>query len=105
MRTSVRIRLYFTDCDLLTLIILDMIIDQNPLTSRFISLPKELSGLCCNAFIAGIIGAVFKAADFPANVTAHLQPEPGSPARTVFLIRFDGIVVNREKKLALPTKK
>ncbi len=41
-----------------------MIIDQTPLTSKFISLPKELSQLNCNAFIAGMIQAVLAALDF-----------------------------------------
>lgn len=34
-----------------------MISDNDPILSRYISVPKELSQLNCNAFIAGIVEA------------------------------------------------
>lgn len=83
---------------------LDMIIDLNPVTSSFVSLPREMGQFCCSAFIAGIFKAVLAAHEFPARVSGHTQPIVGHPSRTVFLIKFDPSVMQREKRLALPKK-
>ena len=50
---------YFIYC--ISNISLDMIIDNDPLISRFISTPKELSSLNCAAFYCGVIEAVLDA--------------------------------------------
>ena len=42
-----------------------MIIDKEPLVSKFISVPKDLqSNLSCASFIAGIVGAIMGCALF-----------------------------------------
>lgn len=41
-----------------------MIIDQLPLTNKFISVPKEMSALNCAAFIAGVVKGVLDATNF-----------------------------------------
>jgi hypothetical protein len=47
-----------------TLILLDMISDNEPILTRYISVPKELSQLNCNAFVAGIVEAVLDGCQF-----------------------------------------
>lgn len=46
----------------------DMISDNDPLVSRYISVPKELSQLNCNAFVAGIVEAVLDGCQFVSAV-------------------------------------
>lgn len=65
-----------------------MIIDLDPVTTRFISMPKELAHLSCNSFIAGMLQAVLSALQFSCEVTAHTQPTAGHPCRSVFLIHI-----------------
>lgn len=86
-------------CDLS--LVPDMIIDLDPVTSSFISLPREMGQFCCGAFIAGVFEAVLAAHDFSARVSGHTQPVAGHPSRTVFLIKFDAGVMQREKRLTL----
>lgn len=43
---------------------IDMISDNDPVLSRYISVPKELSQLNCNAFVAGIVEAVLDGCQF-----------------------------------------
>lgn len=101
----------------------DMIIDNEPLVTKFISVPKELqSGLSCAAFLAGLVEAILDAslcvgplllqrcsnqsssrtinAKQPARVTAHSMPENGYPIRTVILIKIDKTVADRERILS-----
>ncbi|KAK6461308.1 transport protein particle complex subunit [Scheffersomyces coipomensis] len=73
-----------------------MIIDNSPLMSKFISIPKEYGELNCSAFIAGIIEGALDSSGFFANVTAHSMAIPGFPLRTVFLIKFDESLSIRE---------
>lgn len=73
-----------------------MIIDNCPLVSQFISVPKEKSQLSCAAFIAGIIEAILDGFVFTGKVTAHTVQTDEHPLRTVFLIKFDPDVINRE---------
>jgi hypothetical protein len=73
-----------------------MIIDQAPVITQFISVPKELSQLNCAAFAAGVIEAVLDGSLFTANVTAHTVETDDFPLRTVFLIKFEPFVVERE---------
>lgn len=42
----------------------DMISDNEPVLTRYISVPKELSQLNCNAFVAGIVEAVLDGCQF-----------------------------------------
>ncbi len=74
--------------------------DNEPLVNQYISVPKEMSQLNCAAFVAGIIEGTCDAAGFPARVTAHSvgKGEEGEmwPGKTVFLIKFQPEVVERE---------
>lgn len=66
-----------------------MIIDNEPLVTRFISVPKDMSQLNCAAFAAGIIEAVLDASSFSAKVTAHSMGTPQTPDKTVYLVQFE----------------
>ncbi|OZJ06404.1 hypothetical protein BZG36_00669 [Bifiguratus adelaidae] len=76
-----------------------MISDNEPILTRYISVPRDLSQLNCNAFVAGIVGAVLHGAQFPARVTAHTVPIEGYPSRTTILIKLDKDVLAREELL------
>ncbi|KAI8639834.1 NO signaling/Golgi transport ligand-binding domain-containing protein [Parasitella parasitica] len=76
-----------------------MISDNEPVLTRYISVPKELSQLNCNAFVAGIVEAVLDGYQFPARVTAHTVPQDGFPQRTTILIKLDKEVLDREELL------
>lgn len=41
-----------------------MISDNEPILSKYISVPKELSQLNCNAFVAGIVEAILDGCQF-----------------------------------------
>ncbi|QUC22421.1 uncharacterized protein UV8b_06662 [Ustilaginoidea virens] len=74
-----------------------MIIDNEPLVNRYISVPREMSQLNCAAFVAGVVEGVCDGADFPARVTAHTVAEGDMwPGKTVFLVKFRAEVVERE---------
>ncbi|ORX50551.1 TRAPP I complex [Hesseltinella vesiculosa] len=75
-----------------------MISDNEPILSRYISVPKELSQLNCNAYIAGIVEACLDGYQFPARVTAHTVPIDGFPQRTTILIKLDKDVLQREEQ-------
>lgn len=74
-----------------------MIIDNAPIVSQFILVPKNYGNLNCAAFIAGIIEGALDAAGFYAVVAAHSSPIEGVPGRTVFLIKFNDEVIKREE--------
>ncbi|CAK7902644.1 trafficking protein particle complex subunit 31 [[Candida] anglica] len=74
-----------------------MIIDNIPLVSKFISVPKDYGNLNVSAFVAGIIEGALDSAYFPAEVSAHSVPKEGFPLRTVFLIKFDQSVLDRDE--------
>ncbi|KAG1138853.1 hypothetical protein G6F37_011924 [Rhizopus arrhizus] len=76
-----------------------MISDNEPILTKYISVPKELSQLNCNAFVAGIVEAVLDGCQFPARVTAHTVPIDGFPQRTTILIKLDKEVLEREELL------
>jgi hypothetical protein len=65
-----------------------MLIDNDPMVSSYISVPKEMSQLNCAAFVAGIIEAVLDGCLFPSRVTAHSVPTDQYPGKTVFLSAF-----------------
>ncbi|KAK4151998.1 NO signaling/Golgi transport ligand-binding domain-containing protein [Chaetomidium leptoderma] len=77
-----------------------MIVDNEPLVNAYISVPREMSQLNCAAFVAGIIEGVCDGAMFPARVTAHSVggKEEGEmwPGKTVFLVKFQPEVLERE---------
>lgn len=77
-----------------------MIVDNEPLVNAYISVPKEMSQLNCAAYVAGMIEGVCDGAGFPARVTAHSVggKEEGEmwPGKTVFLVKFEGEVLERE---------
>lgn len=76
-----------------------MIIDNTPLTNQFVSVPKEMSQLSCAAFIAGIIQGVCDGAGFEAKVSSHNSGNEVWPDRTVFLVKFEDHVLEREREL------
>ncbi|CAG8502234.1 14673_t:CDS:2 [Cetraspora pellucida] len=73
--------------------------NNDPLISKYISVPKELSQLNCNAFLAGIVEAILDGAQFPSRVTAHSLPQEGFPLRTTILIQLDKEILQREEQL------
>lgn len=76
-----------------------MIIDNTPLTNHFISVPKEMNQLSVAAYIAGIIEGVCDGAGFQCKASAHNTGTDVWPNRTVFLIKFDDHVLEREREL------
>ena len=42
----------------------DMISDRGMIVNTYISVPKEMAGLNCAAFVAGIVEAILAGADF-----------------------------------------
>lgn len=75
-----------------------MIIDNEPVVNTYISIPKEMSQLNCAAFVAGVIEGVCDAAAFGTEgVTAHwAEGDEMWPGKTIFLLRFQDKVVERE---------
>lgn len=73
-----------------------MITDNVPMLARFINIPKDYGNLNCSAFVAGVIEGALDSAGFYADVTAHSVPIDGYPLRTVFLIKFDELLLIRE---------
>ena len=69
-----------------------MIREEDPLTSHYISMPKELARLNVGAYVAGIIRGMLASAGFPAEsvqaVTVPAAPRDG----VVFLIKFSDAV-------------
>ena len=76
-----------------------MIIDNTPLTNQYISVPKEMNQLSCAAFIAGVIEGVCDGAGFECKASSHNMGTETWPNRTVFLIKFEDSVLEREKEL------
>jgi len=76
-----------------------MIIDNDPIIERHISVPRDLSGLSCSSFSAGIVEAVLDGLGFPARVTAHHTPTTAHPTRTTILIKLEKSVLDREDVL------
>ncbi|KAI5991436.1 NO signaling/Golgi transport ligand-binding domain-containing protein [Pisolithus albus] len=68
----------------------NMIIDNDPLPERHISVPRDMSQLSCSSFTAGIVEA-------PARVTAHNTPTQQYPSRTTILIKLEKSVLEREE--------
>lgn len=73
-----------------------MITDNCPVITQFISVPREFGQLNCSAFTAGIVEGILDCSYFQAQVSAHTVEKDGFPLRTVFLIKFDQQVIERE---------
>ncbi|KAI4230190.1 MAG: hypothetical protein L6R36_000303 [Xanthoria steineri] len=73
-----------------------MISDNEPLVNQYISVPKEMSQLNCAAYVAGMIEGVCDGCGLKAAVSAHNGGTEMWPGKTVFLIRFDEGVIERE---------
>ncbi|KAI9792647.1 MAG: TRAPP subunit trs31 [Candelina submexicana] len=73
-----------------------MISDNDPLVNQYISVPKEMNQLNCAAYVAGIVEGVCDGAGFMARVTAHGVGTEMWPGKTVFLIKFEPGVLERE---------
>ncbi|KKY23506.1 putative wd repeat protein [Diplodia seriata] len=100
-----------------------MITDNAPLVVEYVSTPREMSSLNVAAFVAGVVEGVCDGAGFPTKgVTAHwvddgagnagqaAGPPDGEvggtremwPSKTIFLIKFDERVIEREEILEPP---
>lgn len=100
-----------------------MITDNAPLVVEYVSTPREMSSLNVAAFVAGVVEGVCDGAGFPTKgVTAHWvddgagnagqaagspDGETGAgremwPSKTIFLIKFDERVIEREEILEPP---
>ncbi|KAF3021028.1 hypothetical protein G7054_g15130 [Neopestalotiopsis clavispora] len=80
-----------------------MIIDNEPLVNRYVSVPRNMDQLNCAAYVAGIVEGVCDGSGFAARVSAHTVRQPGEeegremwPGRTVFLVKFAPEVMERE---------
>lgn len=96
-----------------------MIVDYEPITSTFVSVPPDLGQLSADAYISGIIAGVLDGAGFTARVTAHSvtveegeNPKSSSSSSTttaagvpsrkekaVFLVKFSREVLARDAAL------
>jgi len=99
-----------------------MIVERDPITSTFISVPSDLGQFSADAYISGIISGILEGAGFSARVTAHnVKMEEGerlmaanntaSPLssssiglpprkeKAVFLVKFASQVLEREAAL------
>mmetsp|Transcript_20167 Transcript_20167/g.28711 ORF Transcript_20167/g.28711 Transcript_20167/m.28711 type:complete len:199 (+) Transcript_20167:54-650(+) len=92
-----------------------MIVDYEPITSTFVSVPSDLGQLSCDSFVSGIIAGVLEGSGFPARVTAHTVPmeegeymskiSAGNTAllqrkdKAVFLVKFSKEVLERDAAL------
>lgn len=75
-----------------------MIIENETLITKFISVPRDFGNLNIAAFVAGIVHGILDAADFPPeSVTAFSTPGavPTQP-RTVIMIKFTPAVMGRD---------
>lgn len=81
-----------------------MIVDYEPLTSTYCSVPPDLGQLSADAYMSGIIAGCLMGAGFSARVTAHNVAYEGEHTPTVmprtekavFLVKFDTVVLNRD---------
>ena len=93
-----------------------MIVDYEPITSTFVSVPADFGQLSVDAYMSGIIAGVLSGAGFSARVTAHsvvleegehtttssafsssgTSPLPPRKSKAVFLVKFDSTVLERD---------
>ena len=60
-----------------------MIIDEMPLTNKFVSVPRSHGRLNTASYLAGIIQGILTGSNFPSDVTAHHHE-----GKTVFLVKL-----------------
>jgi hypothetical protein len=78
-----------------------MITENEPLMNKYISIPKDLTGLNCGSFLGGIVEGILDAAEFPAKVSTHSVEIAGQRfPRTVILIEFTREVIERDSRLS-----
>jgi hypothetical protein len=101
-----------------------MIVDYQPITSTFVSVPADFGGLSVDAYLSGIIAGVLEGAGFYARVSAHsvkLEEGESPPAvsssssstlthlntglpprkeKTVFLVKFEQSVLTRDASMS-----
>lgn len=83
----------------------DYIEEAEPLVNKYISVPPDYGHFNCAAFTAGIINGVLDAAGFSAEVTAKVLAKsgegeaPAGPGVTIYYIKFDSSVLEREQRL------
>jgi trafficking protein particle complex subunit 5 len=78
----------------------DMVHDNAPMITKFISIPQSMSQLNCGAFLAGIIEAILDSTMFfTQKVTAHSTGDETAPQRCTILIKFTREVIDREALL------
>mmetsp|Transcript_34503 Transcript_34503/g.81330 ORF Transcript_34503/g.81330 Transcript_34503/m.81330 type:complete len:207 (+) Transcript_34503:99-719(+) len=86
-----------------------MIIDNDPLTSTFCSVPADFGQLSVDAYMSGIVAGVLTGAGFSARVTAHSvaleeaertananSSLPPRKDKAVFLVKFAPEVLERD---------
>ena len=79
-----------------------MIVDYDPLTSTFCSVPSDFGQLSVDAYMSGIIAGVLSGAGFSARVTAHsVQLEEGETAPTSYTAPNTSLPPRREKAVFL----
>lgn len=67
------------------------LIEAEPITNKFVSVPRDKGNFNCAAFIAGIIEAALDRCCFPCKVSVHWHEG------TTFKIKFDESVMKRER--------
>ncbi|KAK4537457.1 hypothetical protein CDCA_CDCA12G3482 [Cyanidium caldarium] len=80
-----------------------MIVENDPLFTKYISVPSDLGDLNCNAFLAGMVMGMLCSSGFACVVQAHHVPRTDGaayPPRTVLSIQFDPAVVQREVQMS-----
>ena len=78
----------------------DMVHDNAPIITKFISIPQSMGQLNCGAFIAGIVEAILDSTMFfTQRVTAHSTGDEAAPQRCTILIKFTQDVIEREALL------
>jgi trafficking protein particle complex subunit 5 len=79
---------------------IDMVHDNAPMITKFISVPANMSQLNCNAFLAGIIEAILDSSlFFTERVTSHATGDEQFPQRCTILIKFRKDVIERDTSL------
>lgn len=94
-----------------------MIIDHEPITSTFVSVPADFGQLSVDAYVSGIICGVLAGAGFDARVTAHSvrleeaelamisansssnEHTPPRKDKAVFLVKFSPEVLERDSAM------
>jgi hypothetical protein len=74
-----------------------MLTDNDPLVSKYVSVPRDMGGFNAGSFVAGIIEGVLEAGGFKAKVGAHSTGDEVWVGKTTYLIKFEAGVMERER--------